>query len=706
MSTSNPTPRTQAAPPPENTWKRRLLFAVPVSAALAFTVFFFGPLDLFFNNYEELWFHLGDILGRVALTALLVFAVCALAGVLLKNEKLHRVYLSLLFGGLLGAYVQGSFMNKNYGTLNGTKVDWGAYTGYGVVNTLIWLVCLLLPLILMLVLREKRMRPVMIFLSCALILMQTASLVVSWINYPRVEASASLTRDGIYDLSKRENTVVFILDTLDEAYLNKFLEEKPEHRKTLSGFTCYNNTLASGARTQVALPLILTGLPRTEAGSYSEYIDQIWKEQTLFRDLDRAGWDTRLYTESNFVTGASQELVDNQVMSTSSVANHRGLNRKMYKLTLYKYVPHFLKPRFWMYTGDFDKFKKDTEYTLDDERFYRAYQKAGGFTYTDQEKVFRLYHMMGIHKPYILTSSGTRRKDREETSFRRQMNGIFKIVEDMLADMRENGVYDSANIFIIADHGDNDLCQWAACLYKPAGATGDLKISDAPVSMLDLTATLDALAGGDASQVGSGRTLEQAKAGEERTRSFYRNVGSNADFITGEYRTRAHASDAEAMKLAEEFEVTDVTEAPPYQLGTELSFAGDEATANVYCTHGFRAATNDTTHMEGRYGQLVIPIADPPKEGELEVTLGVHSVVTETPMEIKAGGKTVYTHDLDEEADFLSTAVFRVPASALKKGTLTLDFTFSGIPEEEEKLAVGERQRSIKVDALTIDRAD
>ena len=703
MSTNNSSPQVKG--PADNDWKRRLLFAAPVSAALAFTVFFFGPLDLFFNNYEQLWFHLGDIIGQVTLTALVVFAVCTLLGVVLKHRRLHRIYMALLFGGLLGAYVQGSFMNKNYGTLDGTKVDWSAYTGYGVVNTLIWLVCLLLPLALMFFLREKRVRPVMIFLSVALILMQGTSLVVSALNYPRAEASASLTRDGIYELSAKENTVVFILDTLDEAYLNKFLERKPEHSKTLSGFTCYNNTLASGARTQVALPLILTGLPRTEPGSYSEYIDEIWKDQTLFRDLDRAGYDTRLYTESNFVSASSEGLVDNMVMSTSSVANHTGLNRKMYKLTLYKYAPHFMKPRFWMYTGDFDKFKKDTEYTLDDERFYRGYLKAGGFTYTEQEKVFRLYHMMGIHKPYILTSSGTQRKDREETSWIRQMNGIFKIVEDMLADMRKNGVYDSSNIFIIADHGDHDLCQWAACLYKPAGAKGDLKTSDAPVSLLDLTATLDALAGGDVSKVGSGRTLEQAKEGERRTRSFYRNVGSNADFVTGEYRTGSHASDWEAMKLAEEFEVTDVTSAPPYELGTQLSFAGDSATANVYCTRGFRTATNDTTHMEGRYGQMVIPIADAPEKGELEVTLGIHTVVTETPMEVKAGGKTVYTHKLDEEADYLSTAVFRVPVSALKKGTLTLDFTFSGIPEEEEKVAEGERLRSIKVDALTIDRA-
>lgn len=48
----------------------------------------------------------------------------------------------------------------------------------------------------------------------------------------------------------------------------------------------------------------------------------------------------------------------------------------MYKLTLYKYVPHFLKWRFWMYTGDFDKYKSDTEYIVDDAKFWTASRTA------------------------------------------------------------------------------------------------------------------------------------------------------------------------------------------------------------------------------------------------------------------------------------------------------------------------------------------
>ena len=699
--------RLKKTPPSDGTravpgWKARLLYAAVVSAAFAFTLCLFGPLDLFFNNCEELWFHLGDILGGVVLTALLFFAGTTLAGALLPG-KLHSIYMALLFGGLLGTYVQGSFMNRNYGILNGTEVDWSAYTGYGVFNALVWAVCIALPLLALLIWKERRVRPALMFLSCALILMQGASLAVSWVNYPGAEHSTVLSRDGIYTLSKEENTVVFLLDTVDEQYFRKFLQEKPQHKQTLDGFTCYDNTLAAGARTQVALPLLLSGLPRTEPGTYNDYIDYIWEHQTLFEDLNKAGYDTRLYTEPYFVSPATVGKVANVETAASSVSNHFGLVKKFYKLTLYKYAPHFMKPRFWLYTGDFDKFKKNTQYDLDDEKFYRGFLKAEGFTCTRKEKCFRLYHMMGIHKPYRLTSSGTKRKDRAITSRRRQMNGIFQIVEDMMADMKKNGVYDKSNIFIIADHGDKGKFQWAMCLYKPAGATGELKTSDAPVSLLDVTTTLDALAGGDSSKVGAGRTLTEVKEKEARARNYYLNVGSNATFITGEFETTGHASDSEALKLVHEYDVTDPADIPDYRLGTELSFAGDKATANVYCTHGFRTATNATTHMEGRTGQMVIPIADPPGDGELEVKLELSSVKNATPMEIRVGDKTVLSLDLKDplpKKDKVQT--FRVPVSALEDGKLTLDFTFSGIPAGEEDKPAGTRLRSVKLKGITV----
>ena len=697
---------TKPSKQPAPNWRQRLGLSAVIAAAFAFTLCLFGPLDLFFNNYEEMWFHLQDILPGTCLVAFLAFLLLTALGTLLRG-KLYALYTTLLFGGLLGTYVQASFMNKDYGTLNGNAVDWSAYTGYGVVNTLVWVVCIALPLVALLIWKQKKVRPVFLFLSCALILMQGASLVVSYINYPNADdtSHAILSTDGIYDLSKKDNTIVFILDTMDESYFQQFLEEKPEYKDVFTGFTQYTNALAAGARTQVAMPLILSGIARTQPGTYTDYIGTMWKEQVPFTDFQKAGYDVRLYTENHFITADAESVVDNLDYATSSVENYTGLTKKMYKLTLYKYVPHFLKARFWMYTGEFDQYKKSNEYVVDDAKLFANYKANNGFTYTDQEKCFRLYHFMGIHKGsgnYTLTSAGTRKKT--ATSRRRQMNGVFLIVKTMLEDMKANGIYDNANILIMADHGDKGLCQYAMCLYKPAGSTGDLKTSAAPISFLDIAPTLDAIAGGDYQDVGSGRLLSDTQEGETRTRSFYRNVGSNANVITGRYETTKQASDSDALELVQEYEISDASNQEDYQLGTQLSFAGNVATANVYCTHGFRAATNETTHMEGRYAQMVLPIADAPTSGELQVTLTYSHPFLDTDYTISVNGTNYYTGHL-EEGGKCDPMQFTVPASELKDGKLTLDFTFSGIDESEEDKPTGHRQRSIKARTLTITQA-
>lgn len=695
-------------------WKQRLVFSAVVSAALAFTLCLFGPLDLFFNNYEELWFHFQDIIGGVAVIALILFLCCTLLGTLLRG-KLHSIYMALMFGGLLGLYVQGSFMNKDYGSLDGTAVDWNAYTGYGVVNTLIWAVCILLPLALMLVLREKKMRPVLLFLSCALIVMQGASLVVSYLNYPKVAESATLTTDGMFELSKEENTVVLVLDTLDGAFMHQVLADNPDFADRLTGFTDYTNTLASGARTPVAMPLIMTGIPRTMAGTYSDYQDYVWSKQTVFDDLKAAGYDTRLLTESQFISANAADCVDNLELTASSVGNSWGLTKKMYKLTLYKYVPHFLKWRFWMYTGDFDKYKSDTEYIVDDAKFWDRFQDSDGFTYTDSGKNFRLYHLMGAHRPYNLTANANRKKE-GTTSRRRQLDGVFKIVFAMLDDMKANGVYDNSNIFIIADHGAKrnlgngvyGMCQFAACLYKPAGSTGAFTTNDAPVSLLDVTATLDAIAGGDYSQVGSGRTVYEIQEGETRTRTFYLPIGSNSTYITGQYETTAHARDPQALKLVKQYEI-QVADKNSYTLGDVLSFSSfpgaNEKVGNVYCTHGFRATATKTTRMEGRYAQMVIPIANPPETGSLTVRLEHSSMVKESHLVISAGGKQVFRQNM-VKSHGQETLTFDVPVSALEDGTLTLDFTFTDVSESEEDKEAGTRTQTMPVTKLVITAAE
>lgn len=681
-------------------WLLRLILVVPVAAALSFTLFFFGPLDLFFNNHEELWFHLNDIMGRVAFTSALFFFCAVFVGMRIQKRKTFRIYVSLLFGLLLGNYIQGNFMNRDYGSLNGTAVNWSAYHSYGIVNTLIWLGCLLIPLVLMRTLREKRMRPVMIFIACALIIMQGTSLAVSRLNYTNPDETATLTTEGIYNLSTKDNTVVFVLDTLDEAYFRGLMKKHPDYAGELSGFTCYDNAMAAGARTPVAMPLIFTGLPRTEPGTYETYINSIWNRQTVFKDLINAGFDVRIFTDSRFVPKSAVPYVKNQKISSSNVSEYGGLNGRLYQLTLYKYVPHFLKRFFWMSTSDFDQYKQQNQYAINDANFYENYKQHGGFTYSDKtEKCFRLYHMMGSHLAYTLQSDGTRSKSK--TSLMEQTEGVFHIVLDMLDNMRENGVYERANILIIADHGDQNNAQWATCLYKPSGDTKEYRVSDAPISFLDIAPTIDKIANGNPAETGSGRTLTDIKKNEKRTRTMYWNIGNNSTFIIGQHESTAHASDADAMKLVKQYRVLDANSAEPYKLGTTLYFTADKTTANVYCTHGFRTVSTKVTRMEGHNAQMVFPIENPPKKGNLEVHFSYFSVNNESNMIVSVDGKKVCEHNMVKSSN-QETLVFKVPVKSLKRNKLTLDFTFTDIPESEEEKEPGTRMQTVRATKLII----
>lgn len=103
----------------------------------------------------------------------------------------------------------------------------------------------------------------------------------------------------------------------------------------------------------------------------------------------------------------------------------------------------------------------------------------------------------------------------------------------MLDDMKDNGLADNLNIFIIVDDtsGAARRC-----------STGAFTTNDAPV-LAGCDRHPDAIAGGDYSQAGSVRTVYEIQEGETRTRTFYLPIGSNSTYITGQYETTAHARD-------------------------------------------------------------------------------------------------------------------------------------------------------------------
>ena len=136
----------------EYSLKKKILIGSCLAICFAFTVLFYGPVGLYINNSEELSFGLGVVLKNVAILSLIAIA-CIILFSMIVPSKLFKWYMLLFLGGILGFYVQGNYINYSYGVLDGTEIEWSKFTNYGILNTAIWAVCILVPFIVYFVIK-------------------------------------------------------------------------------------------------------------------------------------------------------------------------------------------------------------------------------------------------------------------------------------------------------------------------------------------------------------------------------------------------------------------------------------------------------------------------------------------------------------------------------------------------------------------------
>jgi hypothetical protein len=489
---------------------------------------------------------------------------------------------------------------------------------------------------------------------------------------------------------------------MDEQFFRLFLGSHPDYAGNLDGFVHYDNMLASGGRTIIAMPCIMTGVPYTRDMLYSAYIESIWTDDTPFAAMRKAGWDVSCYTYPMFFGQKATEYVHNLAISKQKVGSYAMLGEKLYKLTAFRFAPHLMKRLFWMDTAEFNEAIDQTTdtgkrpYVQNDAHFYRNFLTNGGYSVSsDYEKAFRLYLLNGAHVPYKLSSDGL--DNSKATSLEEQVEGNFALLKAILQDLRDKGLYDSSTIIVSADHGQNNYQQHPMFLYKAAGARGELTVSHVPASMFDLYTLFYATAGKTAPENQYTMDFLTLGEGDVRERHYFRNATNSArDVVIKEFVTTDLAEEADKMLLVHEYlgEGKDV----PYQLGEKLSFAAD-ATANRYCVDGFGTPVGWYTPVLGPYARMEIPIKKLPKTGQIEVqiTLGT-KVTTETNVRIFANGKPVLEEEIT--ANTLESGLnFTMDIdSVFENGNnlLDLEFYFDGVSMDEMSLPRLKRTETIR----------
>lgn len=613
---------------------------------LAVTITIFGPLELYFTNFEEFWFTQKDVLAIVGILMLAVTIVLLLIGAVLRG-KARDLYSGIIFAIGIASYLQGNYVNINYGVLNGEEIDWSAYPVYAVLDTLVWL--LIFGVVIGLwVYKRDWLHKAQVLVSACVIVTQMVTLAVLLFTTGVVAAEKSdyyLTNEGIYEVSAEENVIIFVLDAFDDAYFQEILQEEPERYKSVfKDFTHFKNTTVGGAQTKIGMPAVITGEPYPGEISYTEYVKESFNKDKLYSEFKKQNYDVRFYTGSTFIPDQTTDLVDNQVSTGYNVSSYIQLAGKYCSLTLYKYAPHVLKRFFWLYTGEFDQYKvggTSTEYQCNDLKFFEDLHEKG-LQIHQGEKIFRLIHLNGAHPPFTLDENA-QPVDSEDTSILQQAKGSLYIVETYLAQLKKLGLYDSTTIIVMADHGRENLAEHGILLVKGKNSEKPFEESDVPITYYDLHSTLFRVLG-----INQGPTFFEISEGA-RERFFYRNVTENGNMMVEEYIIRGDINDTNAIQKTGVVLEPSVDNHMVYQYGTKLTFGADN-TALPYIIKGISSTDmQNFSWTDGEECEFKFIFEDKPKMNLL-MTLDVMTIYDK----VGTQGVTIYANGVKSYTEILS----------------------------------------------------
>ena len=654
-------------------FRERTRRAFPVTLLFAFTFCMAGPIGLYLGNTKEFWFSLWQMIPAITITFLLVWVF--LTGVIcFFRNYVFCLVLLVLFGASIALYIEGNYLVQDYGLLNGAAIEWDSFAGWGIIDTLIWCICLLVPIFLAKAWKKFSFKITGV-ISIMLLLTQVVALSLMFMGTKSVDGNANcvLTTDGYNTVSDNENIIIFILDAFDAQLMEDTLESHPEYKEEFTDFVFYRDAATSGAMTHIAMPIILTGQLYKDKVSYDEYITQSYHRTPLYKALAEHDYNVGLYTNSRFVDKSQEEYILNVHSGKAPINSPVIFAERIMDLVAFRYLPHIFKSQFTIYSGVFDELKgEEGEYEPYDggnDAYVRLHEPL---SFTSDKNAFRLYHVMGAHLPYSLDETGNI-VDSSKTTEEKQVMGCFYLIDHYISQLKQMNVYDDSTIIIMADHGAGTIPVNPLFMIKSKNYKGDFSISYAPISYIDLLPTLMEIIGEDASKYG--RKISDISEGEERLRYFYMdNPGVEVRHIT-EYSSIGKAdNDDEWMETGVVYYGDATPGKRKYTLGTELSF-GREATGNYYAVEGFTRVNDSFTIATSDKGKMIFEFKSVPK-GDIRVTLSVTSRTgSKSKMVIYANGTEVYNEEHTN-----GTFAFIVSKENVGKA-LELDFCF---PDAED----------------------
>ena len=465
-------------------------------AMFVFTFFVYASVNIYLGNQESFSFYIRDYLPCALVIAIPVVIVAVGLYILLKGKG-KAVWAAVVFAVGVATFLQGSFLNPDYGTLDGRGIQWGDYAGYAVANTAIW-VALIGAAVVFAILKWDAMKAVVRYGSILMLVYEAIMLAMMLFTNPVQWEGQDwvVTNRNANTLSSKNNTVIFLVDACDSTYFQKILDEEPQVVEDWDGFVYYSDFVGSYSKTKMSLTYLLSQKWYENEQPTKEFVAAAFDDVPLFEELVAADYDLGIYTSSKYISPSLMDKVGNLLPGHLIVADHFGLANQMLELTMFSYGPHLVKPWFEFYSGAFGAYygTDNGEELYSKNNFTFAEMAAMPFELTDRN-VFRFYHLVGSHLPCNMNAEGEYVGEWRSTAYE-QTKGVFKSITAFMNQMKELGIYDDATIIVTADHGRFDEgVVFPTFVIKRPGAHGAVEVCDTPASQTEVHATILQCAG-------------------------------------------------------------------------------------------------------------------------------------------------------------------------------------------------------------------
>jgi len=564
---------------------QRTATVAAIGAIPVLTICVFAPLAIYAGNSGEFAAPYYDFLRAILPYAAIIVGGFALLGALLNGVPYRRCLAVIAALGLL-TWLQGHILVWDYGVLDGRDIDWFADAWRGVLDLAIWCVVLYVAFSGY----ERFGRVLVLAAVTAFGIQSVAAATVLVSNTSTLQAPSEvdlnvIAGEAITRFSRQQNVVHIVMDGFQADLFSEIIDDpaNADLKQELQGFTLFRDNLGAYPYTQMTVPALLSSRLYRNEMPVDDFVNDVFKGDTILNAAFDAGFEVdiaaptalkNVYSRGKYSHAYGIPAGDN-VSAEYYIRNDAA---KLIDLSLFRAVPHFAKSlvhrdQLWLFQSMvLSRAWLQTQYWADLIFLSRL---AEQMTADRQAPVYKLIHVMLSHRPTVGNErcefDGFRKTTKANVIMQSRC-GLLWVV-DVLRRMRELGIYEQSLIVLMGDHGawvpvdtfmneqDNRSgmnSMWVAMAtpvlaIKPPGVMGNIRVSGAPTSVVDVPATISDLLGLKAQF--EGMPVFSISEDVQRTRRhlFYR-FGTNPDaedylFPILEYVVDGNTLDASAWHL-------------------------------------------------------------------------------------------------------------------------------------------------------------